>query len=44
MNNRDLRESFGRSGRKLAIDKFGLDAVIKSTLSIYRDLLNHEQK
>jgi glycosyltransferase involved in cell wall biosynthesis len=44
MNNRDLRESYGRSGRKLAIDKFGLDAVIKSTLSIYRDLLNHEQK
>jgi glycosyltransferase involved in cell wall biosynthesis len=42
MNNRDLRESFGRSGRQLAIDKFGLDAVIKSTLSIYRDLLNHE--
>ena len=44
MNNRDLRESFGRSGRKLAIDKFGLDAVIKSTLAIYRDLLSHEQK
>ena len=42
MNNRDLRESFGRSGRQLAIDKFGLDAVIKSTLLIYRDLLNHE--
>ena len=42
MNNRDLREDFGRSGRELAIDKFGLDAVIKSTLSIYRDLLNHE--
>lgn len=44
MNNRDLRESFGRSGRELAIDKFGLDAVIKSTLSIYRELLNHEQR
>jgi len=44
MNNRDLRERFGRSGRELAIDKFGLDAVIKSTLSIYRDLLNHEQR
>jgi glycosyltransferase involved in cell wall biosynthesis len=44
MNNRGLRESFGRSGRVLAIDKFGLDAVIKSTLSIYRDLLNNEQK
>jgi glycosyltransferase involved in cell wall biosynthesis len=44
MNNRDLRESFGRSGRQLAIDKFGLDAVINSTLSIYRDLLNHEQR
>ncbi len=42
MNNRDLRENFGCSGRELAIDKFGLDAVIKSTLSIYRDLLNHE--
>jgi glycosyltransferase involved in cell wall biosynthesis len=44
MNNRGLRESFGRSGRVLAIDKFGLDAVIKSTLSIYRDLLNYEQR
>jgi glycosyltransferase involved in cell wall biosynthesis len=43
MNNRDLRESFGRSGRELAIDKFGLDTVIKRTLSIYGDLLNHEQ-
>lgn len=42
MNNRDLRESFGHSGRELAIDKFGLDAVVKSTLLIYRDLSNHE--
>lgn len=42
MRNRDMRESFGRTGRQLAIDKFGLDAVIESTLSIYRDLLNHE--
>jgi len=41
MCNRELRENFGRSGRELAINKFGLDAVIKSTLSIYRDLLSH---
>lgn len=44
MNNKDLREGFGRTGRELAIDKFGLDAVIKSTLAIYRDLLKHEQR
>ena len=41
MCDRELRESFGRSGRELAINKFGLDAVIKSTLSIYRKLLSH---
>ena len=44
MKNKDLRESFGRAGRDLAIDKFGLDSVIKSTLFIYRDLLSHEQR
>lgn len=44
MSNRELREGFGRSGRALAIDRFGLDAVIKSTLSIYRETLNHEEK
>jgi glycosyltransferase involved in cell wall biosynthesis len=42
MNDRDLRESFGRSGRQLAIDKFGINTVITSTLAIYRDLLAHE--
>lgn len=41
MRDRELRESYGRSGRELAINKFGLDAVIKSTLSIYRKLLSH---
>jgi glycosyltransferase involved in cell wall biosynthesis len=41
MSDRKLRESFARSGRELAINKFGLDAVIKSTLSIYRELLRH---
>jgi glycosyltransferase involved in cell wall biosynthesis len=41
MCDRELRESFGRSGRGLAINKFGLDAVIKSTLSIYRELISH---
>jgi glycosyltransferase involved in cell wall biosynthesis len=42
MCDRELRESFGRAGRELAINKFGLDAVIKDTLSIYKDLLSHE--
>lgn len=42
MRDRELRESFGRSGRELAINKFGLDAVIKETLSIYQELLSHE--
>lgn len=44
MDNKDLREKFGRSGRELAINKFGLDLVIKSTLSIYTDLLSHEKR
>ena len=42
MCDRGLRESYGYSGRKLAINKFGLDAVIKSTLSIYREILDRE--
>lgn len=42
MRNRELRESFGRSGRELAINKFGLDDVVQNTLSIYRELLIHE--
>jgi glycosyltransferase involved in cell wall biosynthesis len=41
MHDRGLRESFGHSGRDLAINKFGLDAVIKTTLSIYRELLSN---
>ncbi len=44
MDNKDLREKFGCSGRELAINKFGLDLVIKSTLSIYTDLLSHEKR
>ena len=44
MDNKDLREKFGRSGRELAINKFGLNLVIKSTLSIYTDLLSHEKR
>jgi glycosyltransferase involved in cell wall biosynthesis len=43
MSNRQIRESFGRSGRDRAIDKFGLDAVIKNTISIYQEMLSHEQ-
>lgn len=42
MGNRELRERFGRSGRELAIYKFGLDDVVQNTLSIYRELLIHE--
>jgi glycosyltransferase involved in cell wall biosynthesis len=42
MCNQELRESFGSSGRELAINKFGLDAVIKSTITIYKSLLSHE--
>jgi glycosyltransferase involved in cell wall biosynthesis len=41
MCDRELRESFGRSGRELAINKFGIDTVIKNSLSVYRELLNH---
>jgi glycosyltransferase involved in cell wall biosynthesis len=34
------RERYGVAGKKLAIEKFGLDAVIDQTLKIYRDLLS----
>lgn len=34
------RESYGCAGRKLAIEKFGLDVVIEQTLKIYQDLLS----
>jgi glycosyltransferase involved in cell wall biosynthesis len=42
MSDRELREGFGRSGRELAINKFGLDVVIKNTLSIYTEILGYE--
>jgi glycosyltransferase involved in cell wall biosynthesis len=42
MENRELRESLGRAGRNLAINQFGLDSVIKRTLSIYGEILGHE--
>ena len=42
MINREVRESFGKVGRELAINKFGLDAVIESTMSIYREILSNE--
>lgn len=39
MNNRELREQFGRSGRELAISKFSLNAVINANLAIYREMI-----
>lgn len=42
MENRELRESFGRAGRNLAINKFSLDLVISKTLSIYGEVLSNE--
>jgi hypothetical protein len=44
MSNRGLRESFGRCGREFAINKFGLDVVIKDTLSVYKETLSHDYK
>ena len=42
MQNRFLRENFGKSGRELAIKKFGIDIVVKETLAIYKDILGYE--
>jgi glycosyltransferase involved in cell wall biosynthesis len=39
MNNRELREQFGRSGRELAINKFSLNVVVNENLEIYREML-----
>ena len=39
INNRDRRERYGHAGRKLAVSRFGVEAVIRQTLMIYREVL-----
>ncbi len=39
MSDRARRERYGYAGRRLAVDRFGLDDVVKKTLLIYEDLL-----
>lgn len=43
IEDRGLREGFGKAGRDLAINKFSLDLVKKRTLMIYRELLKYGQ-
>jgi glycosyltransferase involved in cell wall biosynthesis len=44
MTNRDKRERYGKAGRQLAIDQFGIAAVVDRTLGIYRRLMNGSAK
>ena len=39
INDRDRRERYGHAGRRLAVSRFGVDAVIRQTLVIYQELL-----
>lgn len=39
INDRDRRERYGYAGRRLAVDRFGINAVIHQTLVIYQELL-----
>lgn len=42
INDDARRLRYARAGRQLAIDKFSLDAVVRSTLDIYKELTPHE--
>ena len=39
IHDRARRERYGHAGQKLAIDRYGLDAVVEQTLGIYQSLL-----
>lgn len=40
-NDLQLRERFGTRGRELAEERFGIEAVLTQTMSIYEELLHH---
>jgi glycosyltransferase involved in cell wall biosynthesis len=40
-NDRPIRERFGARGRELAVERFGVDAVLTQTMTIYEELLRH---
>lgn len=40
-NDSPLRERFGAKGRELAVERFGVDAVLNQTMTIYEELLQH---
>jgi glycosyltransferase involved in cell wall biosynthesis len=40
MRDRAQRERYGYAGRKLAIERYGIEAVVEKTLEIYQSLLN----
>lgn len=41
MDDERLRARYGRAGRQLAIERFGLDTVVRSTLCIYEEMAGH---
>jgi starch synthase len=40
MQNRELREKFGKAGRKRAEEKFSWSAIAKETVALYRRLVS----
>jgi glycosyltransferase involved in cell wall biosynthesis len=40
IENKAQRERYGQAGRKMAIENFGIDAVIAQTLHLYQELLH----
>ncbi len=43
MNDTDRRQRYGKAGRQLAIERFGIEAVVDATLAIYDELLKNER-
>ena len=40
IESKDLRESFGRAGRRIVESHFSIDKVVKGTLDFYKELLS----
>lgn len=44
IQDKDRREQMGRAGRKMAIEQYGIEAVIDQTLHLYQELLHETAK
>jgi glycosyltransferase involved in cell wall biosynthesis len=41
MADSDRRQRYGKAGRELAVQRFGIDAVVDATMAIYKRILAH---